>query len=230
MNEPIPKDDLRKSKMMELSTHLSTLLGVTGVTSAVLGKSAPGLNLLENLGISLVLGVGALFGLAFWLAFAHRDNVYHLVARDKGGGVLFDHVRDAKQSIICTHFTKEQPSKPYLAILKQVLESGVTMRRLINFQGDPCATEYDWLKEFEGKATYEQIAIQSGLPFNVVIVDQQIVWIFFPLRNAPYFRNAIWFRDSDVAELFDVMLAHWQQNHHIVGHARNCQLAEAAAI
>ncbi len=227
MNESISKDELRKHKMMELSTHLSTLLGVAGLTSAILAKSAPDLSLLPNLGISFVSGAVALVALAFWLALAHRDNTYHLVSRDKGGGVLFDHVRDATQCIICTHFTKEPPSKPYLAILQEMLDSGVTMRRLINFHGDPCGSEYEWLSAFEGRPTYEQIAVDAALPFNLVIIDQQIVWIFFPLRNAPYFRNAIWFKDKDVAELFGVMIDHWQRPHHINGHKRNCQLAES---
>lgn len=230
MNDSESKEEVRKHKMLEFSTHLGALFGVAGLTSTILTNTAPTLALLPNLGISFLCGATALVGFIFWLALAHRDNTYHLVARDKGGSVLIDHVRNAKQSIVGTHFTKEPPSNAYLAMLQEVLSSGVTMRRLIYFHGDPCGKDYEWLSAFEGNPTYEQIAVNSALPFNVVIIDQQTVWLFFPLRSAPFFRNAIWFKDKDVADLFEAMFAYWERTHVIEGHRRNYQMAESVAF
>jgi hypothetical protein len=230
MEDTISQSDLRKQKMQELSTHFGTMLGIAGLTSTVLDRAFSNLPLFENIGLSLLAGLLALVGMALWLALAHRDNVYHLVARDKGGGVLFNHVRYAKECIICTHFTKEPPSHAYAAILKEKLNDGVTVRRLIKFYDDPKGSEYSWLAEFESNDGYEQIAMNVGLPFNVVIIDRTIVWIFFPLRNAPYFRNAIWFKDKDIADLFNVMLEYWQHTHSDAQHRRNRELDEPGLV
>ena len=74
MNDSESKEELRKHKMVELSTHLGAFIGVAGLISTILTQSVPTLGLLTNLGISLLSGSAALVGLAFWLALAHRDT------------------------------------------------------------------------------------------------------------------------------------------------------------
>jgi hypothetical protein len=143
---------------------------------------------------------------------------------------LFDHVRKAKLGITCTHFTKEPPSQAYLALLQELLNNSITIRRLVCFSGDPRGKDYDWMSGFEGNPHYEQIVVNVALPFNVVVIDQRIVWLFLPARNSPHFRNAIWFDDKDVAELLELMVAQVERLYRIEGHARNFESTDSAIV
>jgi hypothetical protein len=136
-------------------------------------------------------------------AIAQGKSKYHIVEPDKGGVSLVEHVKAAKKSIRATHFTPEPQSEGYVGILIDKLREGVKIHRLVYYVPQAKAGAYDWLGRFsEFPDHYKQFKTDVCLPYNVVVIDRHLVWMFFPMEHHDFYNKAVWFDDKELGDLF----------------------------
>ena len=181
-------------------------LGLVSFVVEILKSFAPGISPVTTYSLGFLVALVALGSVFLAFYINSKTRRFTLYDRDDGGSLLRDDVRRANQSILGTHFTAETPNEGYLTLLRHCLDRQVQITRLVYFHPHVAKEEYDWLDRFT-KGTlhphcYEQVELSCWLPFNIVIFDGRIVWLFFPGHERDYYRNALRICNRDVAGKF----------------------------
>jgi hypothetical protein len=183
-------------------TFIAHVIGFVGfcymLLNAVLRTVWPPLVIV---GLSLIGGVLFMVVRLQMLIAVSSKNKYHFVDLDKGGSSLSEQIRNARRCIKTTHFTKEPPSEGYIGTLIDKLNEEVHICRLV-FLAPDRKDEYNWLNRFRNLTFYNEYSSHICLPFNIVIIDDQKVWLFFPVTKEGFYRQAVWFDDPDLGKLF----------------------------
>lgn len=162
----------------------------------------------------VVLPLCIAFSLAFFavgLVFVHSYRVYRLddkrfdVFEDFDATFHLDDINNAKRLILVTHFTERVPSPRYLRALFNRLEDGVQIVRIIPKDIDFNNSNFQWLRDFQGRRGYTEETVQVRLPFDIFIFDREIVTVALPedTANRHFIRGfrlknkevALWFRN-----------------------------------
>lgn len=126
--------------------------------------------------------------------------------RDKGGASCLADIKEAQESILLTHFSAEIPDPVYLNEIQNKIDSRLHVSRVLTSKADPVLTEFTWLNTIKRRNSYVQYISPYDLPFNMIIIDRKIVWMFFPTEpNACYFNKAISFRSEVFASYLKVV-------------------------
>jgi hypothetical protein len=98
---------------------------------------------------------------------------------------LLDLIRQARRSILTTHFTPEIPTDAYISHMLEKLRNGVTITRIVAFQPDASRDVYRWLRYFrhpDGSALphYQEYQFPGmPLPLDIIVVDDEIALQYF---------------------------------------------------
>jgi hypothetical protein len=188
------------------------LIGLSGVVFTLIDKlQAP---LWASISLTLIIVWVSLLIIvrAKWLKEERqaRKNRFE-EGRDKGGESCLADIRAAQESILLTHFSAEVPDPIYLQEIQKKIDSKLHVLRILTSNANPEISEYEWLKTIIRNSSYVQYLSPYDLPFNMIIIDRRIVWLFFPTEpNACYFNKAISFRSdvfaSHLKVVFDKMV------------------------
>jgi hypothetical protein len=128
--------------------------------------------------------------------------------RDKGGASCLTDIKEAEESILLTHFSRETPDPTYLKEIQSKIDDQVYVARIVTSRSISDPSDYDWLNEIIRGKCYVQYVSQYDLPFNLIIIDKKIVWMFFPTESdACHFNKAISFKSELLASCFKRPLA-----------------------
>lgn len=175
------------------------LIGISGVVFTIIDKlQAP---VWASVSLTLIIFYVSLLIIvrAKWLEeeIRARKNRFE-ESTDKGGESCLADIKAAKESILLTHFSAEIPDSLYLTEIQGKIDCGLHVSRILTSKAKQENPEYKWLKTIQRNSSYVQYISPYDLPFNMIIIDRKIVWLFFPTEpNACYFNKAISFR-SDV--------------------------------
>jgi hypothetical protein len=117
-------------------------------------------------------------------------------------------ILDARDSIFVTHFSRNVPTEKYIQLLLRKIDEEVNVTRVVPAEIDREHADYEWLKQFQGKKYYSEMAIDSrNWPFDVMIFDESKVKVLFPSNlNVDHFKRGILFNNPQVASMFIVAL------------------------
>jgi hypothetical protein len=185
---------------------LGAVLGLVGFVAGTIRMFSQDFPPLTACLIGFLVAMITLALVMFGFYIKSKSRRFTLHARDSGGSLLRADVRNANESILATHFTAEMPDDKYLGLLQHCLDREVRITRLVYFNSQAPKADYEWLSTFSSRSKhpscYEQIELTCWLPFNIVIIDSQTVWLFFPSHEHDYYRNAIRIRNSSVGSMF----------------------------
>ncbi len=190
------------------------LVGLSSVAFTLIDKlSAP---LWFSTGLSLLAFVLSYFIVVYskWLEHdkVERKNRFE-VCTDRGGASCLEDIRNADRSLLLTHFSSEVPDPVYLRAIQEKIDNGLHVNRLVSDSANINTTDYSWLKSIDRKTNYVQHKCSRPLPFNIIIIDNNIIWLFFPTEpSASHFNNAISIRSevlsSHLKVVYDKLLSH----------------------
>lgn len=182
---------------------ISNVAGFVGFGYLIISLSFSGLS--DKLKVLAALLVGCVY-ILIWVWVAHIVSArtrFHLVDMDKGGTSLIEHIRGAKHSIRTTHFKAEPPSEGYVGMLVDKLKEGVVTKRIYYRDPNARAGAYDWLMKFaDFKESYHQLVTEFWLPYNIVVIDKHIVWLFLPEEKGGFYNRGVWLKNAEAGHLF----------------------------
>jgi hypothetical protein len=177
------------------------LVGLSSVAFTLIDKlSAP---LWFAMGAAFVIFSFSLLTVAYlkWLDYerVNRSNRFDICS-DRGGASCLQDIEYAEKSLLLTHFSSEIPDAVYLRAIQAKINEGLHVNRILSASANLSKPEYSWLKSIDRKTSYHQYQCPSTLPFNIIIIDNCIVWLFFPTEpSASHFNNAVSFRSETLS-------------------------------
>jgi hypothetical protein len=196
--------NIKECKMnQEQKFDPNVALGVLGLYGVIFTISK---ELGTNVWIALAVGafVSTICFFAYFsnlLSKSDKDKVQ--IIDDKGGGsVLIDDVKKSKTNIIATAFSAERPNEEYLKAMESRLGDGVSVSRVLFRHKDMDYSCFDNFGANTRKDLYRLCDYPHQLPFNMVVIDKKISWLFFQREDqASYYLKAIRIRNPEVAEM-----------------------------
>lgn len=183
------------------------LIGISGVVFTIIDRlQAP---LWGTVSVTLIVFCIALLVIVRtkWIEEERQSKKNRFEAcQDIGGASCLTDIQNAQESILLTHFSAELPDPTYLNEIQRKIGDRLHVLRIITSRADPELAEYSWLKTIRRGNSYVQYVSPYDLPFNLIIIDRKIVWMFFPTEpNACYFNKAISFRSEVFAAYLKVV-------------------------
>ncbi len=174
------------------------VLGIAGITYSVVKDATSSVS--TALGAAVVV---AFFGVMIWAIYRaapKREERFKLVvSHGSEESVVF--VREAEESILVTHFTRDLPSREYTAAMLARLEKGVPVTRIVSSDVAQRLEVKEWLLEFKKHPKYREcIYPRPALPFEFILIDEKLVVFYLPTKNDPLLLNtALVFQNERLA-------------------------------
>jgi len=112
---------------------------------------------------------------------------------------FIDDIKEANENIYATHFSQIVPNSEYSKVLVQKLKEKVPITRII-----PLDIKNDeWLKGCRDHDNYKEIKIKQNLHFDILIIDNFKVRLFFPsTKDTTNYSKVVYFDNKDIAIIF----------------------------
>jgi hypothetical protein len=214
MNRPAKRLSEGANVIRIISTNEAIgLVGLSSVAFTLIDKlSAP---LWFSIGTAVLVFTFSLFTVAYskWIEEEklNKKNRFEMCT-DRGGASCLEDIQYTQKSLLLTAFSGEIPDPVYLRAIQVKIDDGLHVNRILPSNVSLNSPEYHWLKTIDRKSNYLQYKCPDPLPFNMIIIDNSIVWLFFPTEpSACHFKNAVSIRSevlsSHLKVVYDKLLS-----------------------
>ena len=184
--------------------NLSELLGIVGAASLIFTFAKEfGTQVSTATAISVIAALVVAFTVAISRLWQREGDRFRLILTSDGNeNIRF--IQAARESVLVTHFTAMLPSRTYTALMRDKLDEGVHIIRIVDTETASNSDTIRWLEQFRDHERYSEYMLpQTILPFDFTVYDDEVVVLYFPSSSeGKDYNQAMEFRNPKLAMIF----------------------------